>query len=267
MAQYRVPTLDLSTRIQLAVEMRRPVPERGWGRVTQLAEEYGVSRTWLYNLRNKAQALLRSAVQPQKPGPKSVEPTLQIEREFLQRAIPLLPLLTGRVRDVKIGLKLLFEVSRSIGYSSETLQEAGQRAEAHNPRQALPLPVLGEADESFQGRRPCLTVVDGRSFLVLTLTPAVARDETHWGVPFLELLEQGVTFHDVGADRAKGIAAGLVAPETAIPLRPDLFPLLRQAHPLTRRLERLASQAIKVADRAPRAVPAATAPPPLGQTA
>lgn len=260
MAQYRVPTLDLSTRIQLAAEMLQPVQERGWGRATQLAEEYGISRTWLYELRNKAEALLQLAFHPQEPGPKPTETTLQIDRSFIQRAITILPLLPGSVRSVKTGLKLLFGVDRSIGYISETLQAAGQRAETHNRGQVIPLPVLGEADEIFQGRRPCLTVVDGRSFSVLALTPAAARDETHWGVTFLNLLEQDVTFHDMVADGAKGIAAGLAATEAGIPLRPDLFHLLQGAHPITKRLERLAYQALEVADRAQRAAQEAAAP-------
>lgn len=268
MAQYRVPTLDLSTRIQIAAEMLQPAQERGWGRATELARKYGISRMLLYNLRDEAYALLQTAFQPQVPGPKVDERTITVDKAFIQRAIAILPLLTGSVRSIKVGLALLFGVYRSVGYISETLQDAGRRAEVHNRSQTIPLPVLGEADEIFQGRRPCLTVVDGRSFLVLNLAPAEARDETHWGVTFLELLEQGIVFHDVAADGARGIKAGpssssgqaLEATAAAIPLRPDLFHLLWKAHPITKRLEREAYQAIKVASRAQRAVEEAAAP-------
>jgi hypothetical protein len=108
---------------------------------------------------------------------------------------------------------------------------------------------LAEADEIFQGRHPCLTVVDGHSFLLMNLTPAEARDETSWGVTFLELAEQGYEFQDVVADGARGIAAGLSATEWGLEIRPDLFHLLHEAHPISKRLERAAYQAIETADK------------------
>lgn len=70
MTYYRLSSLDLSTRMTLAVEMLLPIPERPWGHVTQLSSEYGVSRTWLYELREKASEALRSALLPGQPGPQ-----------------------------------------------------------------------------------------------------------------------------------------------------------------------------------------------------
>lgn len=42
MAHYRLPELDLSTRITYALEMLQPIPARKWGRVTELAHTYAV---------------------------------------------------------------------------------------------------------------------------------------------------------------------------------------------------------------------------------
>ena len=97
---------------------------------------------------------------------------------FVPCAIPELALLKGTVRDIQRGLELLFGPRRSIGFISEHLQETGQRTIEYQAGLTLPLPVLGEADEIFQGRRPCLTVVDGRSFLVLHLAPTVGCGPT-----------------------------------------------------------------------------------------
>jgi hypothetical protein len=44
---------------------------------------------------------------------------------------------------------------------------------------------LAEADEMFQGKQPCLTVVDGQSFVLLNLKAEQTRDATSWGVTFL----------------------------------------------------------------------------------
>jgi hypothetical protein len=144
-------------------------------------------------------------------------------------------------------------VARSVGYISETLTAAGEQATAYNREVTVPLPILGEADEIFQGRKPCLTLVDGRSFLVLNLTPEESRDGTTWGLTFLDLVERGIQFHDLACDGGKGLRAGVREAELAIPLRPDLFHILQDARRLTRRLEGAAYKAIETAERAHRA--------------
>ena len=250
MAHYRVKELDLSTRITLALEMLHPVAERGWGRVTELAQTYGVSREFLYQLRERALNSLSEVLAPRPPGPQGAAESLIIDRELIRRAIVVLPLLKGSVRDIQQGLDLLFGVQRSTGYISQTLQTAGEQAALHNKTFTVALPILAEADEIFQGRSPCLTVVDGRSFLVLNLTPAECRDGTTWGLTYLDLLERGFELQDLACDGGTGLRAGVKEAGLAIPLRPDLFHLLQQAHRLTRRLEGAAYQAIETAERA-----------------
>jgi hypothetical protein len=176
-----------------------------------------------------------------------------LDEAWVRRTIITLPLLTGSVRGIQTGLELLVGIHRSVGYISQTLQQAGQAAAAYQARLTVPVPILGEADEIFQGRQPCLTVVDGRSFLVLHLAPAEARDATTWGVTLLDLHDRGVRFHDLVSDEAQGIRAGVREARLAIPLRPDLFHLLQAASTLTRRLERAAYRAIEQAERARRA--------------
>ena len=253
MAYYRLPELDLSTRIMIALEMLRPIPEREWGRVTELALTYDVSRTFLYALRDRAFDVLAEGLSPCKPGPQPQEASLMIDRAFIQRAITVMPLLKGTVRDIQQGLRLLFGVQRSVGYISQTLTAAGEQATAYNLGVTVPLPILGEADEIFQGRKPCLTLVDGRSFLVLNLTPAQSRDGTSWGLTYLDLVERGIQFHDLACDGGTGLRAGVKEAQLAIPLRPDLFHILQDAHRLTRRLEGAAYRAIETAERARRA--------------
>jgi hypothetical protein len=233
--------------------MLKPIPERSWGRAKELAEMHGISRTLLYQLRTQVQEGLDQAVAPRKRGPQEKREMITVDKQFIRRAITVLSMLKGSVRDIKLGLHLLFKIQRSIGYISETLQDIGAAAAEYNAHLAIPLPVQGEADEIFQGRTPCLTVVDGRSFLVLNLSAAERRDGTTWGLTFLALQERGIQFHDMVSDGAKGIRAGIEEAQLAVPLRPDLFHLLREAHKLSQRLERSAYQAIKVAERARRA--------------
>ena len=260
MAQYRRATLDLSTRLQLTLEMLTPCAVRGWGRATALAAAHQISRTRLYELRDCGRAALLAALAPQPPGPRPSVTTVTVDRPYIERAIAVLATQRGSVRGVQLGLELLFQTSRSLGYISQTLTALGARATAQNDACGVPLPVLAEADEIFQGHQPCLTVVDGRSFLVLNLTPAAARDATTWGVTFLDLQARGVQFQDLASDGGTGIRAGAAAAQLAVPLRPDLFHLLREAGRVGQRLERQAYQALQLAERARRAAQEAQTP-------
>jgi hypothetical protein len=251
MAEYRVPEFTLGQRLEAVLQMLDP--DRKWGLVSELARLYSVSRTRLYELRDRGREAIVEALLPQAAGRPEQLTTLTVDKAFIDRTIAILPMLKGSVRDIRLGLELLLGVSRSVGYVSQRLAAAGEQAMVYNLGLRVPLPILGEADEIFQGRKPCLTLVDGRSFLVVNLTPAEARDGTTWGVTYLELVERGIEFHDLACDGGTGLRAGVDEAELAIPLRPDLFHLLQEAHRLTRRLESAAYQAIENAERARRA--------------
>lgn len=260
MQEYRRKDLDLSTRIFLGIEMLYPAEVRGWGWANELAQEYGISRSLLYQFKDRVQEALAAAMKPRPVGRPVQDKSLVIDRDYLRQAIAVMPLLTGSVRNIQLGLELLFGVQRSIGHISQTLQAAGAAAAAQNNGLCVPLPVLGEADEIFAGRQPCLTVVDGRSFLVLNLTAAAGRAATHWGLTCLDLAAQGIVFQDLAADGARGIRAGLQQAELAVPLRPDWFHLLREGKRLANRLEKNAYKAMRTAEKAIRAAQEAKQP-------
>jgi hypothetical protein len=251
MAKYRVPEFTLDQRTGAALQMLNP--DREWGLVSELARLHGVSRMLLYEIQDRASDALVEALLPRDAGRPAQVTTLTVDKAFIDRTIAILPMLTGSVRDIRLGLNLILGVARSVGYISETLTAAGEQATAYNLGITVPLPILGEADEIFQGRKPCLTLVDGRSFLVLNLTPAESRDGTAWGLTYLGLVERGIRFHDLACDGSTGLRAGVREAELAIPLRPDLFHILQDAHRLTQRLEAAAYQAIETTERARRA--------------
>jgi hypothetical protein len=109
-----------------------------------------------------------------------------VDKTLVDRFIIAFPMLPETVRGIRLGLRLLLGVTRPVGYISQTLTAAGAQAETENGSLYVPLPILGEADEIFQGRQPCLTVVDGRSFLVVYLVPDESRDGTTWRVTYIE---------------------------------------------------------------------------------
>lgn len=132
-------------------------------------------------------------------------------------------------------------------------QKPGRKAHQENQSLNLPLQALAEADEIFQGRQPCLILVEGLSFLVLSLSAQAQRDETTWDCVLLDVAQQGMLWGDLASGGACGIHTGVQAAGLAIPLRPDLFHLTRETHRVTQRLERQAYCALEVAERARRA--------------
>ena len=244
MSYYRLPSLDLSTRFDLALQMLDP--SRPWGLVTELSREYKVSRKFLYQQRDKAEAGVLKALAAQPPGPKPESAMLTVNKERLRRSIvTLATAVPASLWGIQVCLEEVLDTHRSTGFISQTLKQAGEAASGQNRLLAFPQPVLGEADEIFQGSHPCLTVVDGHSFAVIYLSPQEKRDATTWGVAFLELQEQGISFQDIACDGAKGIRYGMRQAGLSVPLRPDLFHLLQEASVLMQRLERKAYKAME----------------------
>ncbi len=85
MPHYRLSHLDLSTRFHIAVQMLDP--SRPWGSVTALAKEYGVSRKFLYQQRDKAGSVLLTTLAAKAPGRKPASAMLAVDKDHLQRSI------------------------------------------------------------------------------------------------------------------------------------------------------------------------------------
>lgn len=243
MEEYRTEPLPLSTRLELVGEMLNP--EREHGRVTELAAEHKVSRQWLYELMGQGQAALEAAMAPSKPGRKAESKVIEVDENFIRKVIMVLPMLRGSIRNVQSGLDLLFGTTRSVGHIQETLVEVGEKTAEYNDGMVPTSPVLGEADEVFCAQQPCLTVVDGESFMVLNISAADSRDETTWGLKFLELKERGIEFDDLATDGALAIQAGAKAAGLNVPIRHDLFHLMQEGTKISQRLERAANQALE----------------------
>ncbi len=62
---------------------------------------------------------------PRDAGRRAQVNTLTVDKAFIDRTIAVLPMLTGSVRDIRLGLSLVLGVTRSVGYISERLTAAG----------------------------------------------------------------------------------------------------------------------------------------------
>ena len=148
---YRLTHIDLSTRLQLAMQMMDT--QRPWGTVTTLADNYQVSRKFLYQLEHKATNAILSALTAQPPGPKPMSETLLVDDNHIQRAITTLAtIIPGSIRGIQTCLQEILDTNRSIGFISQSLNIAGKSADELNESEIPKQLVLGEVDEIFQGR-------------------------------------------------------------------------------------------------------------------
>lgn len=243
MAHYQLKHLDLSTRIGLAAQILDP--QRRWGTVSKLAKTYGTSRKFLYELGDRVRPVLQEVFQPKAPGRKASTGTIQVNQAYLERAALILSLLPPSLRNIQLAQTLLFGRQCSVGRLETVLQQAGEKAKAQNQQLHPPQPLLGEGDEIYQTHRPCFTVLDGYSLLLVHLSAQAECDTTTWGVILLELLQQGVTFADLALDGAWPLRAAIAEAELGCGVRPDLFHLYRTARLLRGKLHYKAEQADK----------------------
>ena len=87
MQEYRRKDLDLSTRIFLGVKMLYPAEVRGWGLASELADEYGISRSLLYQIKGRVLEALEAALKPKAVGRPAEVKSLVIDRDYVQKAI------------------------------------------------------------------------------------------------------------------------------------------------------------------------------------
>jgi hypothetical protein len=83
MADYQLAHLSLSTRLELAALMLNPY--RPWGQATELSRRHGVSRKFLYQLRQRAFQGLAEALLPLKPGRKAGNHPVEVDEAFIRR--------------------------------------------------------------------------------------------------------------------------------------------------------------------------------------
>jgi hypothetical protein len=248
MRDYRLSELDLSTRLQLSLEMLSGDRERG--RVSQLAKIYGTSRKFLYELRDKGIQAIEEKLAPQVPGPHPRSSKIEVNEGFVRKLIICLSVLPPSLRNIQIILEVLFDRHCSLGHIQQTLQTAGERAREENRHLQPPQAVQGEIDEIYQNGQPCLSVVDGASLLALGLEKRADCDQTTWGVTLLDLVQQGVQFQDLAFDGAQGIRSGIRAAQLPYPELADLFHLFRAGHQISYNLEGAAYRALATLYRA-----------------
>jgi hypothetical protein len=192
--------------------------------VTQLAQDYQVSRKFVYQQVDTAAQALIEAFAPDQPADGQVLFWLPVTDLWLRRLIlALLLVCHSSYRGVYELLRDLFHCPRSLGYLHSVAHAAMARARAHNAQYDLSAIAIGAHDEIFQADQPVLVGVDVASTYCYLLSLEEHRDGDTWGVRLLELQQRGFAPHSIICDAGSGLQAGQELALPATPRRGDVF--------------------------------------------
>ena len=198
----RRPDLDPQTRIDI---VRLAWLYQGvYGKMTQIAQVYQISRTFLYQLLLMANLQLETLFSDEKL-------LFQKDHQHLEQLLLLLRL-EGKCSLLSLSsiLKALQYHPDSVGYLSQFFHSAGQALPSTLLMPSKKL-VFYLSDEIFALHAPILVTIDARSTAILNIELASDRSAETWRSHF-EALENHHFFSlGMASDRGKGVVAGYQA--------------------------------------------------------
>lgn len=213
--------------------------------ISTVAEDYQVSRKFVYQQLHQAHDALDQAFTPAAAAAEAVLFTLPVTKDWLQQLVLGLVLIGhSSLRGVTELLADLFDYRLSLGSVPNILQQAVTSARAINGQVDLSRIRVGAHDEIFQSRQPVLVGADVASTYCYLLSLEEHRDADTWGVRLLELAERGFHPQATIADFAKGLRAAQAEVLPDVPCRGDVFHALQEAGALVTALENRAYDAI-----------------------
>jgi hypothetical protein len=255
------PDVNLADRLFIAAVVNLPKDQRPWGSITWMADVFATSRPTLYAIGERARdamtaqpssrppqaaTLMAGAVPPQAPTNFTVTPN-RLARTVLTLLMP------GGVsnRTVDDVLQVAFNQGRSVGYVSELLHRAGERAGQILERvdHSVLGPVVQARDELFTRREPNLLLVEPHSLVITGLYATADRDAETWGCALLLTQDRQVQIRGLAEDGCIPYAASCRAAGLDTAIQKDVWHPLADALQVVVDLEREALRELTAAER------------------
>jgi hypothetical protein len=237
-------TLGPSERLSLGVQALA-----GHQTVTSLAEEANVSRKFVYQQADRAQAALDDAFTPTLADDQVLF-QLPITKTWLKQAALALTLIChSSYRGVHEFCRDLLNVNLSIGTVHNIVHDAIDKARPHNLTQNLANVRIAGLDEIFQNRQPVLVGADIHSTYCFLLSAEDQRDGDTWALRLLECQDRGFAPDATIADFGTGIRAGQKRAMPDVLCRGDIFHARHELTPVVAFLENRAYDAITAHDK------------------
>lgn len=217
--------------------------------IRRLAAQHEVSRKFVAQQVDRAEAALDKAFAPQPDAAEKVLFHLPVTKTWLEQVVLGLTLVChSSLRGVHEFCRDVLGQPVSVGKVHNVLQRAVGRARSYNARQDLSAVRIGAHDEIFQSGRPVLVGADVDSTYCYLLSLEEHRDADTWGIRLLELQDQGFAPHATIADAGRGMRAGQALALPEVSCRGDVFHALQQSQSLVTLLENRAYEAIAARD-------------------
>jgi hypothetical protein len=205
--------------------------------VTDLADEFDVSRKFVYQQRATAGQALAEAFTPTPPQ-EQVLFQLPVTKHWLRQfTLGLVLICHSPLRGVVELLRDLFDTDISLGTVANIVQDAVTPARQRNQAQDLSRVRVGAHDEIFQARQPVLVGIDPLSTYCYLLSLEEQRDADTWGVHLLDLHQRGLAPDYVVADAGSALRAAQAEVWPDAPCRSDVFHALLLVSEVVGKLE------------------------------
>src|SRR6266699_2569429 len=192
---------DLTPHTRIDMVRRAWLYQGIYGQMTQIAQEYRISRTFLYQLIWAANLQLETLFSDQQPHVQDPHPLFE---PFI-----LLWRLEGKcsIPSLSSILKYFQYQPNSVGYLSACFQHYGA-ALPSTLAMAERTAVFYLSDEIFARHQPILVTIEAQSTAILKIQLASDRSAETWQAHFDDLGEH--RFHSIGmaSDRGLGLMAG-----------------------------------------------------------
>jgi hypothetical protein len=233
--------LPPSQRLQIGLQALA-----GTQTITDLADDFDVSRKFVYRQAATAQVALADAFAAP-AADDAVLFHLPVTKAWLRQATLGLTLIChSSYRGVVEFWRDLCGVRMALGTVHNIHQDAVTHARAVNRQQDLAQVRFAGLDEIFQNQRPVLVGADVASTFCFLLSSEAHRDGETWGIRLLELAERGFAPAATIADFGNGIRAGQQLALPDCPCRGDIFHALNELVPVVTYLDNRAYEAIAV---------------------
>ena len=228
---------DLTTpeKVQLAASA---IARQGeYGAVSELANDFGVSRTTVHAVQKRTLATLSAQVDTQEAETTGV--WVAVDRRQLERAVVALRVVApNSVRAIETLLPILYPgISLSYGTVQGIAVEAERRASECNQASDLSGISAAAMDEMFSQGDPVLAGVDLDSGALFALALRESRSGEDWAEVLQACREQGLCLDVVVKDAALGIRAGVQQVFPDAEQRDDCFHALYEMGKVQRSLE------------------------------
>jgi hypothetical protein len=195
--------------MQIALEVL--APDRGYGRVSQVAMANGVSRQTVYEIARRGQAVLLSGLEPGGHGPGVSGQTIEVDRNRLARGTVVLSEAGVSQRNVVLCLSELLDTAVSPSWVKGVLATAEQMAAQINDTWQPQIKESLAGDEIYANGQPNLLLIGNCSLYIYALSRQPSCDGDTWGCVLLDSPATGRFASDAGLGLAAGVkAAGII---------------------------------------------------------